>query len=237
MEENQKPYLGDVKHRLMDVVTRIADAAGEAGRDPKEIQLLAVSKLHSFGAVARAIDAGQRLFGENRVLEAKLKFEKLREMHVGLRLHLIGHLQTNKVREATRIFDVIETLDRPRLAAKIAKERDRSGCCPELFIQINTGEEPQKSGIQPIDADKFIRTTRDVMELPVTGLMCIPPVNEEPESHFASLADFADRNGIAKVSMGMSSDFEKAIKLGSTEIRVGTRIFGRRDPALLNRIL
>ena len=229
MEDIQTaPPLCEIPNRIASISEQIASIAVKAGRDPKAISLMAVSKYHPAQAVREALSCGHRLFGENRVQEAVHKYPELKAIYPELTIHLIGPLQTNKVREAVALFDVIETLDRPKLAQALAKERDRIGRCPEVFIQINTGQEPQKSGIDPLLADEFIEKVRDEFQLPLTGLMCIPPADEEPAMHFALLAECARRHGITKISMGMSADFEKAICLGATEIRLGTSIFGPR---------
>ena len=215
---------------LAAVRARIAAAARAAGRDPAAVTLVAVSKTHGTEAVAAALAAGQTVFGENRVQEAAAKFPPLREANPGLRLHLIGPLQTNKVREAIRIADVIETLDRPRLADAIAAEADRAGRCPDLLVQVNTGREPQKAGIDPDAAEGFVEQCLG-RGLPVRGLMCIPPVAEDPGPHFAALAALARRLGLGVLSMGMSGDFEAAIAHGATHVRLGSAIFGARATA------
>ncbi|MEC9077674.1 MAG: YggS family pyridoxal phosphate-dependent enzyme [Pseudomonadota bacterium] len=222
------PPLCEIPSRIARIKEQIGSIAVNAGRDPEAINLMAVSKYHPSQAVREALSCGHRLFGENRVQEAAQKYPELKATHPELTIHLIGPLQTNKVREAVNLFDVIETLDRPKLAQALAKERDRVGRCPEVFIQINTGQEPQKSGIDPLMADEFIKRVREEFQLPLTGLMCIPPADEEPAMHFALLAECARRHGISKLSMGMSADFDKAICLGATEIRLGTSIFGPR---------
>mgnify|MGYP002836084871 FL=1 len=222
------PPLCEIPDRIARLKEQIGSIAVNAGRDPEAINLMAVSKYRPAQAVREALSCGHRLFGENRVQEAAQKYPELKATHPELTIHLIGPLQTNKVREAVNLFDVIETLDRPKLAQALAKERDRVGRCPEVFIQINTGQEPQKSGIDPLVADEFIKKVREEFQLPLTGLMCIPPANEEPAMHFALLAECARRHGITKLSMGMSADFDKAICLGATEIRLGTSIFGPR---------
>ena len=222
------PALCEIPDRIARIKEQIGSIAVNSGRDPEAINLMAVSKYHPAQAVREALSCGHRLFGENRVQEAAQKFPELKATNPELTIHLIGPLQTNKVREAVNLFDVIETLDRPKLAQALAKERDRVGRCPEVFVQINTGQEPQKSGIDPLMADEFIEKVREEFQLPLTGLMCIPPANEEPAMHFALLAECARRHGITKLSMGMSADFDKAICLGATEIRLGTSIFGPR---------
>jgi PLP dependent protein len=210
---------------------RIAAAATAAGRGEREVTLVAVGKTHPAEAVRAALQAGQRVFGENRVQEAEGKFPALRAGHPDLVLHLIGPLQTNKVREAVALFDVIETLDRPRLAEALAAEMARTGRRPACFVQVNTGEEPQKAGIVPSAAGAFIADCRDRLGLPIAGLMCIPPLDELPAVHFAFLRELARRHGVAQLSMGMSADFETAIAFGATHVRVGTAIFGERPPA------
>ena len=214
--------------RLAEVRQRIAAAARAAGRDPASVTLVAVSKTHGTHRTRKLLDAGQRVFGENRVQEAEGKFPALKTEYPDLKLHLIGPLQTNKAREAVALFDVIQSVDRERLAATLAKEMARSGRWPECFIQVNTGEEPQKAGMLPAALDAFVATCRDTHKLPITGLMCIPPVDEEPALHFALLAKMAARNGLAEISMGMSADYETAVRLGATHVRVGTALFGSR---------
>jgi hypothetical protein len=221
----------DIAANLAVVRTRMAAAARAAGRDPADISLVAVSKTHPGEAVRQALAAGQRVFGENRVQEAAAKFPPLREAFPDLRLHLIGPLQTNKAGDAVRLFDAIESLDRSKLAAALAAAMAKIGRRPVCFIQVNTGEEPQKAGIRPADADIFIAECRERHGLPVVGLMCIPPVDAPPEPHFALLRDIAQRHGLSRLSMGMSADFETAIRFGATEVRVGTAVFGARVPA------
>jgi pyridoxal phosphate enzyme (YggS family) len=213
---------------LADVMRRIGEAARTAGRDPAAVTLVAVSKTHGADKVRELLVAGQRVFGENRVQEAEEKFPALKAEYPDLQLHLIGPLQTNKAREAVALFDVIESVDRERLAATLAKEMARANRRPECFIQVNTGEEPQKAGILPAELDAFVASCRDGHKLPVVGLMCIPPVDEEPALHFALLVKMAARNGLAKVSMGMSADYEIAVRLGATHVRVGSALFGAR---------
>lgn len=219
---------GTITERLGRLRARIAELARAAGREPAAVELMAVSKTHPAEAVAEALAAGQRLFGENRVQEAAGKYPALRAGHSDLRLHLIGPLQSNKAAEAIALFDAIETLDRPRLAEVLAREIERQGRRLDLFIEINTGEEPQKSGIPPTAADAFIDECRTKWRLPVVGLMCIPPEHEEPAPHFALLREIARRHGLTRLSMGMSADYETAIRFGSTEVRLGTAIFGAR---------
>jgi len=216
---------------LADVMRRIAEAARAAGRDPGQVTLVAVSKTHGADKVRELLVAGQRVFGENRVQEAEEKFPALKADYPDLQLHLIGPLQTNKARDAVALFDVIESVDRERLAATLAKEMARAGRRPDCFIQVNTGEEPQKAGILPAELDAFVAACRDTHKLPVVGLMCIPPVDEEPALHFALLVKMAARNGLAKVSMGMSADYEIAVRLGATHVRVGSALFGARNLA------
>jgi hypothetical protein len=194
------------------------------------VTLVAVSKGHDAAAIAAALENGQRVFGENRVQEAAAKWPPLKARHPDVVLHLIGPLQTNKVADAVRLFDVIETLDRDRLAAALAREMARSGRSLPCFVQVNTGEEPQKAGVAPRDADAFIARARSEHGLTLAGLMCIPPVDENPAPHFALLHEIARRNGLASLSMGMSDDFETAIAFGATHVRVGTAIFGPRRP-------
>jgi PLP dependent protein len=220
----------DIAGNLAAVRARIATAAKNAGRAAADVTLVAVSKIHPAEAVAAALDAGQRVFGENRVQEAQHKYPALKARHPDLALHLIGPLQSNKVRDAVALFDVIETVDRPRLAEALAAAMARSGRRPDCFIQVNTGEEAQKAGIAPTEAASFIADCRERLRLPIRGLMCIPPVEEDPAIHFAFLRELAGRNGLALVSMGMSGDFESAIALGATHVRVGTAIFGARPP-------
>jgi pyridoxal phosphate enzyme (YggS family) len=224
------PGYDHIAGNLTQVRARIAGAAQEAGRDPGDVALVAVSKTHPAAAVEAALAAGQSLFGENRVQEAQGKFPALKAAHPGLRLHLIGPLQTNKAKDALALFDVIETLDRPKLARALAKEADKAGRLPDCYIQVNTGEESQKAGILPAEADAFIAECR-ALALPVQGLMCIPPVDEEPALHFAFLREIARRNGLAGLSMGMSGDYETAVRFGATLVRVGTGIFGARRTA------
>jgi pyridoxal phosphate enzyme (YggS family) len=210
------------------VSTRIAAAAKRAGRDPLGVRLTAVSKQQPWSAVAPVLSAGQRVFGENRVQEAMARWG---ERRAGLELRLIGPLQTNKVRDAIAFFDVIETVDRVKLAERLARERDAVGRTPRLYVQINTGEEPQKAGLSPTQADRFIDLCRHQYGLVIEGLMCIPPINEPPGPHFALLAKIGRRNGLSRLSMGMSDDFEIAIGHGATDVRVGSALFGARQRA------
>lgn len=207
---------------------RIAEAARNSRREPDAIELVAVSKTHPAAAVAILLEQGQRRFGENRVQEAMEKFPSLRERHPDLRLHLIGPLQTNKALDAVRGFEVIETLDRPRLADAIARAADRAGRMPELLVQVNIGDEPQKAGIPRIEAEAFIRACRDRFGAALTGLMCIPPAEDDPAPHFHALSAMAASCGLPGLSMGMSGDFEAAILAGATRIRVGSALFGER---------
>jgi len=222
---------GVIAANLRVVLGRIETAAAAAGRAAAEVALVAVSKTQPTAAIAEALAAGQRAFGENRVQEAMGKFPELRDAYPDLALHLIGPLQTNKVRDAVALCDVIETVDRPRLAEALAREIERSGRRPTCLVQVNTGEEPQKAGIPPREADAYIAECRDRLELPIAGLMCIPPVEEEPALHFALLREIARRNGLAVLSMGMSADYETAIRFGATHVRVGTAVFGARRVA------
>jgi pyridoxal phosphate enzyme (YggS family) len=215
--------------KLQDVLDDIESAAKEAGRAPGDIGLVAVSKTHDAVRVRTVLQAGHRQFGENRVQEAAGKWPQLSEEFPDVKLHLIGPLQTNKVRQAFELFDVIETVDRPKLARAIAKEADKAGRMPDCLIQVNTGAEAQKAGVMPDEADDLIESCRMKYGLPITGLMCIPPVDEEPSLHFALLRDMARRNGLAQLSMGMSSDYRVAIAFGATLVRVGTAIFGARQ--------
>ncbi|MGV2979546.1 YggS family pyridoxal phosphate-dependent enzyme [Camelimonas sp. ID_303_24] len=203
-------------------------AAAESGRNRQDVTLICVSKTFGQGEIIPVLQAGHRVFGENRVQEAQGKWPALREQFDGVSLHLIGPLQSNKAREAVALFDVIHTLDRPSLAEALAREIDRAGRKPELFIQVNTGEEPQKAGVTPAEADSFIARCRGEFGLEVAGLMCIPPVQDPPSPHFALLGKIAARNGLSRLSMGMSGDYEQAIMLGATHVRVGSAIFGSR---------
>ena len=212
---------------LTDIQARINKACADADRNPADVQLIAVSKVQPNERVEAVLEEGHRVFGENRVQEAAGKWPAFRDRYADIELHLIGPLQTNKVRQAMELGDAIHSLDRPKLANTLARIAQERGDCPDLFIQVNTGEEAQKSGILPADADAFVAECRS-MDLPVQGLMCIPPVNEEPALHFALLAKIAARNGLDGLSMGMSADFESAIALGATHIRVGSAIFGER---------
>ncbi|MBL8628555.1 MAG: YggS family pyridoxal phosphate-dependent enzyme [Rhodospirillaceae bacterium] len=212
---------------LQQVRSTLRKAARAVGRSD-EATLIAVSKTHDAAAVKQAIMAGQRDFGENRVQEAEAKFPALKAAHPDLVLHLIGPLQTNKVKEAVALFDVIHTLDRPKLAEKLADEMKKQGKSVPCFIQVNTGREPQKAGIDPADLSEFVALCRDQLKLPVMGLMCIPPADEVPAPHFAFLRELAKRHDVQGLSMGMSGDAAEAVRLGATHVRVGTAIFGAR---------
>lgn len=213
---------------LDDILARVAAAETRAGRDNGSVTLIAVSKMQPDERVRAMLEQGHRVFGENRVQEAAGKWPGFRAEFDGVELHLIGPLQTNKARQAMALADVIHTLDRPRLATALARLAQETGACPDLFVQVNTGEEPQKAGVLPDEADAFVKQVRD-LGLPLRGLMCIPPVEEEPSLHFALLAKIAARNGLEGLSMGMSGDFETAIAQGATHVRVGSAIFGARD--------
>lgn len=219
----------EVAHNLIQVRQRMAAAAVEAERDPNTVALIAVGKMQPLERVEAALAAGHRVFGENRVQEAQGKWPALRQRFPDVELHLIGPLQTNKTADAVALFDVIQTVDRPKLARELAKEMAKQGKRPACYIQINTGEEAQKAGVLPAEADAFIKQCRDEFGLPVDGLMCIPPVEDEPSLHFAMLAEIAKRHALRQLSMGMSGDYEIAVQLGATHVRVGTAIFGARD--------
>ncbi len=219
-----------VATNLQEIRNRIVAACANSGRRPEEVTLVAVSKTHPADAVLEALAAGQMVFGENRVQEAAQKFPGLRAAHPAMRLHIIGGLQTNKAREAVRLADCIETIDRPRLAEAIADAIQREGRSPDLLVQVNIGDEPQKSGIPTAEADHFIADCRNRFGAMLQGLMCIPPADSDPAPHFAALATMARRHGLAVISMGMSGDFETAIAQGATHVRVGTAIFGHRPP-------
>lgn len=212
---------------LQGIRDRIAAATRSAGRDPADVTLIAVSKVQPLPRVAAILAQGQRVFGENRVQEAQGKWPAFRDSYPGVSLHLIGPLQTNKARAAVELFDVIHTLDRIKLAEVLARLAQERGRCPDLFIQVNTGAEPQKAGVLPDQADQFIAAVR-ALDLPLIGLMCIPPDGFDPAPHFAQLAAIAARTGLPGLSMGMSGDFEAAIAQGATHVRVGSAIFGER---------
>ncbi len=223
------PATLSIAARLAEVRASIAAAARAAGRAADSVTLVAVSKTHSVAAIEAALAAGQRDFGENRVQEALAKFPALKARYPDLRLHLIGPLQTNKARDAVRLFDVIHTLDRPRLAEALARAIEQEGRSPALLVEVNIGNEPQKAGIAPADADGFIADCRARWRLAPIGLMCIPPADSDPVPHFTALAALARRNGLTGLSMGMSADFALAIAHGATLVRVGTAIFGQRQ--------
>ena len=216
-----------ISDNLTAILARIQAARKAALHPAPETRLVAVSKTVDEAGIRAALEAGQRRFGENRVQEVLAKFPALKQDYPDLELHLIGPLQTNKVKEAVALFDCIETLDRARLAEALAAEQDRSGKCPKLLVQVNTGEEPQKAGVLPKEAAALIAQARS-LNLPVTGLMCIPPQDQDPAPHFGFLAKLARDNGLSELSMGMSGDFEMAIRFGATYVRVGTAIFGAR---------
>jgi PLP dependent protein len=216
---------------LTAVRAEIARACRDAGRNPASVALVAVSKTFAREAIEPVIAADQRLFGENRVQEAKAKWPRLLARHPGIALHLIGPLQSNKAREAVALFDAIHAVDRASLAEALGKEIVKQGRRPLLFVEINTGAEPQKAGVEPQDADAFLATCRDRYGLTISGLMCIPPVNDAPAPHFALTAKIAKRNGLELLSMGMSADFPVAIAFGATHVRIGTAIFGPRKTA------
>jgi PLP dependent protein len=213
---------------LSEIRDRIAAAEAKAGRAAGSVRLIAVSKVQPLDRVEAVLEEGHRLFGENRVQEAAGKWPDFRERFEGVEVHLIGPLQTNKARQAMELFEAIHSVDRPKLAQTLARLADETGRCPDLFVQVNTGEEPQKAGVLPGDADAVVAECR-ALSLPLAGLMCIPPVDEEPSLHFALLAKIAARNGLEGLSMGMSSDFESAIGFGATHVRVGSAIFGDRE--------
>ena len=215
---------------LAEITRRIRDAEAAHGRAPGSVQLIAVSKVQPLERVMAVLDEGHRLFGENYVQEAAGKWPALRAQFAGVQVHMIGPLQTNKAKLAVELFDGVHSVDRPSLAEKLARLAQERGACPELFVQVNTGEEPQKAGVLPGDLDGFIAAARG-MDLAVRGLMCIPPEGENPEPHFALLAGMAARNGLSGLSMGMSGDFEGAIAHGATHVRVGSAIFGARSYA------
>jgi PLP dependent protein len=219
----------DVAANLAAVKARIAAAALTTGRPAESVTLVAVGKTHSAETVRRGLAAGHRTFGENRVQEAEAKWPPLRRDFPDIVLHLIGPLQRNKVRRAVRLFDVIETVDRLELARAIAEAARDEGRSPQVFIQVNTGEEAQKAGVLPEETDALVRACREELALPVRGLMCIPPLDEEPSLHFALLREIARRNGLSELSMGMSGDFEVAVRFGATHVRTGTAIFGTRS--------
>jgi PLP dependent protein len=213
---------------LKKVLAGIGEAARKAGRDPADVTLIAVSKTFDSADIVPAIEAGQRVFGENRVQEAKGKWPALKTRWPDIELHLIGPLQSNKAAEAVALFDAIHTIDRPKIADAIAKEMQKQGKTLKLFVQVNTGNEPQKAGIGPAEADAFLNTCRGTYGLVIAGLMCIPPADEDPTPHFTMLGEIAARNGLKALSMGMSGDYATAIACGATHVRVGSAIFGVR---------
>lgn len=227
---SESPAPDAIAANLAEIRSRIAGAALAWRRRPEEVTLVAVSKTHPAEAVEIALAAGQTVFGENRVQEAQGKFPALKARHPELELHLIGPLQSNKTKEAVALFDVIQSLDREKLAHALAAEIAKQNRRPALFVQVNTGEEPQKAGIAPRETDAFVALCRQQLKLNIAGLMCIPPAEENPAPHFALLREIARRNDIGALSMGMSGDFETAIQFGATHVRVGTAIFGSRPP-------
>ena len=226
--QNPSPITMRLPNGLAAMEHDIARACQEARRDRASVTLIAVSKTFDAGAITPVIEAGQRVFGENRVQEAKAKWPGLMSAHPGIALHLIGPLQSNKAKEAVALFDAIHSVDRPSICEALAKEIESQKRQPELFVQLNTGEEPQKAGVAPGDADAFIAGCRAIYGLSLAGLMCIPPVNDAPAPHFALTAKIAARNGLTKLSMGMSADFAIAIQFGATHVRIGSAIFGTR---------
>ena len=212
---------------LMTILARIRAAEAAAGRAPGSVQLVAVSKVQPLERITAVLDEGQRLFGENKVQEAESRWPALKTRYAGVSVHLIGPLQTNKAKAAVGLFDAIHSVDREKLARKLADLAQARGASPDLFVQVNTGAEPQKAGVLPDATEAFVASCRG-MDLPVVGLMCIPPADEDPAPHFALLADLARREGLAGLSMGMSGDFEAAIAAGATHVRVGSAIFGER---------
>ena len=213
---------------LAKVRDQIARACAEARRDPTSVTLVAISKTFGADAIEPVIAAGQRVFGENRVQEAKAKWPPLQQRHGGIELHLVGSLQSNKAKEAVALFDAIHSVDRPSLAEALAKEIARQDRTPALFVEVNTGAEPQKAGVLPEETDAFLKACRERYGLAIAGLMCLPPAHEPPAPHFALTAKIARRNGLSLLSMGMSADFPLAIEFGATHVRVGTAIFGER---------
>jgi PLP dependent protein len=228
MERRMQDFAGNAG-RLGEVRAAVARAARDCGRDPSTVTLVAISKTFPAEAIEPVLAAGQRVFGENYVQETAGKWPALRERFPDAELHLVGPLQSNKAREAVHLFDAIHSLDRPSLAAALAKERARAGRQPRLLVQVNTGEEPQKGGVIPSEADAFLDECRTRYGLTIEGLMCIPPAEEPPSPHFALLNTIAQRNGLATLSMGMSADFEAAIQLGATHVRIGSAVFGTRE--------
>ena len=230
MPDSQPHKTSDPKANLTEICARIETAAKRAGRSADEVSLIAVAKRQPPDRIDALLQAGHRVFGENRVQEAADKWPALKRAYPDVELHMVGPLQSNKAADAIALFDVIHSIDRMKLARKVAEEIAAAQRDPELFVQINTGEEPQKSGVMPRQADEFIRQCREELQLRISGLMCLPPIDEEASLHFALLAKIARRNGVENLSMGMSGDFETAIIFGATHIRVGTALFGDRDP-------
>ena len=226
--QNPQPITAHLPNGLATVEHEVARACEDARRERNSVTLIAVSKTFDADAIRPVIEAGARVFGENRVQEAKAKWPGLLSAYPGIALHLIGPLQSNKAREAVALFDAIHSVDRPSICEALAKEIDSQMRRPELFVQLNTGEEPQKAGVGPGDADAFIAACREKYGLSISGLMCIPPVDEAPAPHFALTAKIAARNGLTKLSMGMSADFAIAIQFGATHVRIGSAIFGKR---------
>ena len=218
----------DIAKNLLSVIQSIKNAATIVERNPADVSLVAVSKTHPAETIQLALDTGYRVFGENKVQEAEEKWPDLKSAYPDATLHLIGPLQSNKTKRAVQLFDVIETVDRIKIAKALAREMDAQNIYPECYIQVNTGEEPQKTGVLPADVDAFIKQCRDELKLPIVGLMCIPPAEDNPSLHFGLLSEMAKRNGLHNLSMGMSSDFETAVEFGATSVRVGTAIFGSR---------
>ncbi len=218
----------DIRENLRVVKAKVSKAAIAASRDPSHVAVVAISKTQTTNNISIAIEAGHRLFGENRIQETEKKWPVILEKTKDIRLHLVGPLQTNKVKRAVQLFHGIQTLDRLKLARALAREFDIQGLQLDCFIQINTGEEPQKAGVLPVDADAFISTCRDNLNIPILGLMSIPPIHDEVGFHFGLLSSIAQRNGLSQISMGMSADFELAVRFGATHVRLGTAIFGQR---------
>src|SRR5689334_4939976 len=227
--ENTAALTAHSPNGLAEVEEEVARACKDARRDRGSVTLIAVSKTFNADAISPVIAAGQRVFGENRVQEAKTKWPALMQAHPDIVLHLIGPLQSNKTKEALALFDAIHSVDRPSICEALAKEIQKAGKQPQLFVQVNTGAEPQKAGVLPENADAFIRECRDTYGFDIAGVMCIPPFDEAPAPHFALTAKIAERNGLKLLSMGMSADFATAIQLGATHVRVGSAIFGARD--------
>jgi len=229
-DEGQAEALTSVADRLRQIRGQIEAAAKAAGRNPEKVTLVAVSKAQPDERVHAALDAGHRVFGENYLQPAQARWPQLKQRYSDVRLHMIGAIQSKKAKEVVGLFDVIETVDREKLARALAKEMAVLDRHPDCLIQVNTGEEPQKAGIHPADTDAFISLCRDELALPVKGLMCIPPASDEPAMHFALLAKIAEHNGLQVLSMGMSADFEVGVQFGATHVRVGSAIFGTRLP-------